>query len=191
MHRIEVTAVAGERIGLASTRRRVSEALETTDMAINHYRVAPGDELPGGLHTHMDQEEVFLVLEGTATFETLEAPVEVSAGEAVRFSPGEFQSGRNQADRDLVVVAIGAPPDPKDTRVPLDCPACGTEAVRLDTDGAVTFVCPDCENESMPAPCPACGGEDLRATAAAAAEPVVGCRDCGATYDTPPLTNED
>jgi len=36
---------------------------------MNYVELAPGDAFPGGLHTHGDQEEVFYVLSGIATFE--------------------------------------------------------------------------------------------------------------------------
>ncbi|MFH5800177.1 hypothetical protein [Haladaptatus sp. CMAA 1911] len=36
--------------------RKLSDPLGTTDIAINYYRLAPDEGLPGGLHTHMDQE---------------------------------------------------------------------------------------------------------------------------------------
>jgi uncharacterized cupin superfamily protein len=48
---------------------RLSAALDATSVAINRYRLAPGEEFPGGLHAHADQEEVFVVLEGEATFD--------------------------------------------------------------------------------------------------------------------------
>jgi uncharacterized cupin superfamily protein len=105
-------------------RRDLSDPLGTTDVAINHYRLAPGERFPGGLHTHMDQEEVFFVLEGEATYETIDGEVTVREGEAIRFAPGEFQSGKNASDRELVVCAMGAPRDSEDIRIPVRCPEC-------------------------------------------------------------------
>ncbi|MFC7195594.1 hypothetical protein ACFQL4_14785 [Halosimplex aquaticum] len=96
--------------------------------------------VPSGLHTHADQEEIFLVVDGTATFETLpesdppsdpaDPPrtgreVTVDAGEAVRFAPGEYQSGYNRGETDLLAFAVGAPRESTDVRVPVRCPECG------------------------------------------------------------------
>lgn len=64
--------------------------LATSRVAVNHYRVPPESGLSSGLHAHTDQEEVFVVLAGEATFETLDGPVTVTAREAVRFAPREF-----------------------------------------------------------------------------------------------------
>ncbi|MFC6724995.1 cupin domain-containing protein [Halobium palmae] len=77
---------------------RLSDPLGTEDLAINHYRLAPGESFSAGMHTHLDQEEVFYVVEGTATFETEAGEVDVAAGEAVRFAPGDYQTGRNDAE---------------------------------------------------------------------------------------------
>lgn len=189
MERFAISDVDPDALGASSYRRRLSGPLETAAVAINVYNVAPGDGLPGGLHAHMDQEEVFVVLAGEATFETLEGTVDVGRGEVVRFAPGEFQSCRNAADEELVVLALGAPRDSEDVRLPVACPACGQDNVRFafDRDGP-TFVCPECDAEHVPRDCPACGHEDLRVTLAD--EPgatVVACPACGTEYETPPL----
>ena len=106
MEKISIDEVEPGGPGVDIDRRKLSDPLGTTDVAINRYRLAPGEGFPGGLHAHVDQKEVFVVLEGEATFETL-APrggdgtareageVTVGAGEVFRFAPGEFKSGRN------------------------------------------------------------------------------------------------
>jgi uncharacterized cupin superfamily protein len=80
-------------LGVHSVRRPVSRALGTSDFAMNYFELEPGDSFSGGLHTHHDQEEVFHVQEGTATFEVGRdrETREVAPGECIRFSPGEFQ----------------------------------------------------------------------------------------------------
>ncbi|WP_290811244.1 cupin domain-containing protein [Halovivax sp.] len=171
--------------------RRLSEPLGTTDIAINHYRVAPGAGLPAGLHAHADQEEVFVVLEGAATFETLDGEVDVATGEAIRFGPGEFQSGRNDGDEELVLLALGAPGESEDVRIPIECPECDGEDLRLDFGGSgLTFACRRCGAERTPIDCPECGGADLRVTLGADGEPVADCTDCGGTYERPPIEGE-
>ncbi|MFD1514239.1 cupin domain-containing protein [Halomarina rubra] len=197
----EVTADADDR---GVERRGLAGPLGTSGLALNHYRVAPDDELPAGLHAHGDQEEVFVVLRGTATFETLVFPpsedpaadepndvvtetLTVESGAAVRFAPGEFQSGRNAGDRDLVVLAIGAPRETDALRFPVRCPDCGHDWMRLATDEDVPrFVCPGCGCERVPTPCPDCGGETLRVRLGKQRRTVVECTDCAATFPSPP-----
>lgn len=61
-----------------------------------YYELEPGDSCSGGLHRYHDQKEVFDVLSGTATFDTRETveaqtqTVTLTAGEALRFAPGEY-----------------------------------------------------------------------------------------------------
>lgn len=186
MDRVSIAEVDRTPADRAVGRRCLTDHLNTRDVAINHYRVDPGDGLPGGLHAHADQEEVFVVLDGEAIFETLDGEIAAAAGEAIRFAPGEFHSGRNAGDDDLVVLALGAPRDTDDVRIPFACPDCGHDDLRFDVaDG--TFVCPDCGVEHAPSACPDCGAEDLEATLGEAGAPVVVCGECAATYDRPPL----
>lgn len=191
----------------------LSDRLETSDVALNHYRVPPGEGLPAGLHAHLDQEEVFVVLSGTATFEVLtpggvdaegrelhladpshgpegrvSGEVTVEAGEAVRFAPGEFQSGHNHGGEDMVVLALGAPRDSEEVLIPVECPACGRASVRLETGAAgITFACPDCGTERVPQDCPDCGAPGLEVTLADDGGTAVGCTACGAEFDSAPL----
>ncbi len=189
MEKVTIGDVSADDSSGGGVRRVLSDPLETTDVAINHYRLAPGEGFPGGLHAHADQEEVFLVLEGAATFETMDGEVTVGAGEAIRFAPGEFQSGTNDSAEDLVAVALGAPRDTGDTRVPVDCLECGHADLRLDAgEDGLSFACPDCAVEYVPRDCPECGHDDLRFTLAEdEPRPVVVCRGCGSEFDRPPL----
>jgi len=208
MDRVAIAGIPAD--GSTVDRRDLGGPLGGTDVAINRYRVPPDEGLPAGLHAHADQEEVFVVADGTARFETLREvdgewvgeTVRVDAGEAIRFAPGEFQSGHNAGDDPLVALALGAPRDSDDVRLPVACPDCGRGALRLDTDGGLSFACPDCSRAAVPAPCPDCGGEDLRVTlrdadaspasdesggAAPASETGGVCDDCAATFAAPPL----
>ncbi|MDS0299034.1 cupin domain-containing protein [Halogeometricum sp. S1BR25-6] len=71
MERVAFDTVEPSAYETSAERRSLSDPLGTTDVALNRYRVAPGDRL-AGLHAHPGQEEVFVVLAGEATFETLD-----------------------------------------------------------------------------------------------------------------------
>lgn len=187
MKKVAVDGVEPDELSDGIDCRRLSDPLGATGVALNRYRVAPGDGLPGGLHAHMDQEEMFVVLDGEATFETLDGDVTVGEGEVIRFAPGEFQSSRNESDGPLVMLAIGAPRDTEDVRIPVACPECRHEDMRLDMRGDLSFVCPDCAAEYVPEACPECGRDDLRVTTGEETRTVVVCQDCDAVFDEPPL----
>ena len=215
MERTAIDKVEPAAFGGGVDRRSLTDALGATDLAVNHYRIPPGEGFPSGLHAHGDQEELFVVLDGEATFETLvprshagstadegggreAATVTVAAGEAVRFAPGEYQSGRNAGNEDLTALALGAPRDSEDVRIPLACPECGHDYLHPEVgeDGDVRLVCPDCDAENAPEGCPDCGSEMRVALGDESAEEpgqgsgerpqtVVVCPDCGAEAATP------
>ncbi len=188
MERVSADEVDPTVLGDGTVRRGLSAPLGATHLAVNRYRVPPGGGFPGGVHAHADQEEVFVVVEGTATFETVAGEVTVGEGEAVRFAPGEFQSGRNRSDVDLVAVALGAPRDSEDVRVPMACPECDAGEMRVEAGAAgAVFVCPACDAERVPRPCPECGRDELRFSLPGGPPAVVVCPDCGAVFERPPL----
>ncbi|MFC5970101.1 cupin [Halomarina salina] len=218
MERVTVDDVASDAAEAGVDRHRLAERLGATGLALTRYRVAPGESLPAGLHAHADQEEVFYVLDGTVAFETLPAVSDendasdgngasdgndasdddaeedghvVEAGGAIRFAPGEFQSGRNAGTSPLDVLAVGAPRDSIDLRFPTTCPDCGRGEMRLVTDdGGPQFVCPACETTRTPTACPDCGGDDLRFRRGEEVRTVVRCSDCETAFETPPVEGE-
>lgn len=155
MERVAVDAIGPD--DRRSGRRRLTDALDTTDVAINHYELAPGDAIGGGYHTHHDQEELFYVMEGTATFETEDGDVEIGPDEAIRFAPGEFQWGYNADDADgpLVALGIGAPRDGGEVEAVRECLDCGATfrhrrptLIGEDRPDEVAVACPDCGGET-------------------------------------------
>lgn len=86
---------------------RLSDHL--THMRANIWRLPPGTS--GRRHAERVQEEVFVVLEGTATMALGDPPrrVELRAGSAVIVAPGTPVQQRNESARDAVILAIGAP----------------------------------------------------------------------------------
>jgi len=151
MRKIDVSEMES-RMGPADVSRPLTDALGTTDVALNYYELAPGESTAYGYHVHSDQEEVFYPIEGTITFETVDGDVTVGAGEAVRFGPGEYQQSRNESDRRAVVLAIGAPKDAGETEVLDDCPECGQrtpqELSMADDRSAIVVTCEECGTET-------------------------------------------
>ena len=142
-------------LGVHSVRKPVSHALGTEDFAMNYFELEPGESFSGGLHTHHDQEEVFYVQEGTATFEVGREREEtaVEAGGFIRFAPGEFQTGKNDSDDRVVGFALGAPKarhDFEEIESLVHCRECGEETVHgldLTDEGQFEFTCTACGNE--------------------------------------------
>jgi uncharacterized cupin superfamily protein len=140
----------------ASVKRSVSNALDAEHLALNYYELEPGESFGFGYHRHADQEELFYVLEGTATFDTEDGEVRVSAGEVVRFEPGEWQLGSNETDDLVVALALGAPADAGETEIVRECPECGERRhVRVE---------PADDGDALVAVCETCGTETVRHT---------------------------
>ncbi|ELZ21979.1 cupin domain-containing protein [Natrinema limicola] len=138
----------------AESKRSLSNALEADHLALNHYILEPGESFGFGYHRHADQEELFYVLEGTATFETADGDVTVSAEEAIRFAPGEWQRGRNETDERVVALALGAPAETGETDILRMCPDCGErQLVRIE---------PTADRDALVAICEECGAETVR-----------------------------
>lgn len=132
----------------ADTVRVLTDPLGTESMAINVFDLNPGETIGYALHRHLDQEEVFYVVDGCVTFETDSDDVTVKAGEMVRFAPGEYQLGRNTGDGRARVVALGAPRDTEDVEYLIDCDDCGERTVQVpevsETERTVTIRCTAC-----------------------------------------------
>jgi uncharacterized cupin superfamily protein len=161
MERVTVNEIehVGHPADVNTVRRSISDALGATDVTMIYYELEPGDSFSGGLHRHHDQEEVFYVLSGTATFdirETADAQtrtVTLTDGKAIRFLSGEFQHGYNDTDERLVALALAAPQTEHDweqlewlTR----CRTCDEEIVhdvQLTDDRNIVATCRQCEKE--------------------------------------------
>ena len=145
MEKVSVGDAEPNAFGSDIDRRGLSAPLGTTDLALNRSRLDPGERFSGEMHAHVDREEVFGLVEGEATFETVDGEVTVGEAEVIRFAPEGFQSGKNGGDGEVVAFAMGAPRDSEDVRIPQNCPECDHDDVRA-TPGADGFdlECPDC-----------------------------------------------
>lgn len=139
-------------MGPAAVVNPLTDALGLTDVAMNYYELDPGDSFAYGFHAHAEQEEVFYVTRGTVTFETETGDVEVSAGELVRFAPGEFQRGVNEGEEPVHALAVGAPQETGGNVVLRECPTCGDhteQAIELtEAKDAVLARCEECGTET-------------------------------------------
>ncbi len=92
--------------------RKLSGPGELTDMAINRFRAAPGEQIPLAYHYHETQQEAFYVFEGTLSVETPDRTYEIAEDELFVVDSGSPQRAYNPNDADgpVTVLAIGAPP---------------------------------------------------------------------------------
>lgn len=136
----------------AAVLRPLTEALGTTDVAINYYELEPGDSFAFAYHNHEIQEEIFYVIEGEATFDTEEGSVSVGAGGLIRFDREEFQRGWNRGEEDVIALALGAPLEYGKQVKLRACATCGEETdnriERADDEDAVVAYCTDCGTET-------------------------------------------
>jgi uncharacterized cupin superfamily protein len=100
---------AARRGDLRRGRAPLSEALHS--MRANIWRLPPGAR--GSHHVEHAQDEMFVVLEGTATLLLGEPPqrVELPRGTVAVVETGTAQQMRNESDAETIVLIVGAPPE--------------------------------------------------------------------------------
>jgi quercetin dioxygenase-like cupin family protein len=81
--------------------------LELTNAGLSHFKIAPDFRIPFG-HKHTVQEEVYLVLEGTARVKLDDEIVELGAWDAVRV-PVDVMRGMEGGPQGAEILAFGAP----------------------------------------------------------------------------------
>jgi len=151
-------------MGANTNRKPLSRAIDGLGFATTYLELEPGEAFSGGLHAHTDQEELFVVLEGTATWETKagagDEPTRTEVGpmEAIHFGMGDaYQTGRNETDDVVRGLAIGAPGSRHTwagTEALVDCETCGEETVhtfegegRMPDIEDMTITCAECGTE--------------------------------------------
>lgn len=94
--------------GSGRTLASISDGL--THTRAKFWRYPPGTK--GRRHAERDQEELFVVLEGTATMDLGDPPerVELPRGSACAVQPGIARQLRNDGDEDVLFLIVGAPP---------------------------------------------------------------------------------
>jgi mannose-6-phosphate isomerase-like protein (cupin superfamily) len=91
--------------GLESRFARVP--LELENSGISYFRVAPNFRAPFG-HTHTEQEEIYLVVGGSARVRLDDEVVELGEWDALRIPPG-LMRGLEAGPEGAEVIAFGAP----------------------------------------------------------------------------------
>ena len=101
------TGVAYARIDTEGEERfqRLRQELGVTTFGMNLIRLAPGQR--GRIHRHLQQEEVYLVLEGTLTLEVEGEPRDLGRGELARVAPDVRRRLTNRHPEPLVLFALG------------------------------------------------------------------------------------
>jgi mannose-6-phosphate isomerase-like protein (cupin superfamily) len=87
--------------------RFARKTLELENSGLSYYKVAPGFRLPFG-HRHVDQEEIYLVLSGSARMKLEDEIVELGQWDALRVAADVtrgFEAGPDGAE----LLAFGAP----------------------------------------------------------------------------------
>lgn len=151
MEQVDIEDV-DSRMGPSAVRKRLTDALGTTELSLNYYELEPGDSFAFGYHAHEEQEEVFYVQSGTVRFETDDGTTEVSAGELVRFAPGEYQQGMNESGERVVALGLGAPKESGDLDMRRDCENCGERTANriemADSGEEIVTLCEQCGEET-------------------------------------------
>ena len=84
---------------------RVPLGLRNSGLSL--FRLAPGYRVPFG-HRHADQEEVYVLVQGTARVRIEDDLVELGVWDAVRVPPGATR-GMEAGDGGAEILAFGAP----------------------------------------------------------------------------------
>jgi mannose-6-phosphate isomerase-like protein (cupin superfamily) len=87
--------------------RFARKPLELEKSGMSYFRVAPEFRMPFG-HTHSEQEEVYLVVSGSARFKIEDEVVEAAPFDAVRVPAGAAH-GMEAGPEGAEIVAFGAP----------------------------------------------------------------------------------
>ena len=81
--------------------------MDSRDLGVSHFRYAPGAR-SGSAHTHTEQEEAYVVLEGSGRIRLDDSVVELRPFDLVRVAPGVVRAFEAGPDG-LTFIAIGGP----------------------------------------------------------------------------------
>jgi mannose-6-phosphate isomerase-like protein (cupin superfamily) len=96
--------------------RFAREPLASENMALSYQHLAPNVRQPFG-HRHEEQEEIYVVLDGSGRVKLDDAVLDVAEWDAVRVGKGTVRCFESGGDG-LTLIAIGAPKtDPNDAEL--------------------------------------------------------------------------
>ena len=99
--------------------RFARKPLKLEKQGISYYRVAPGFRLPFG-HRHEEQEEVYVIVSGSARMKLDDEVVELKTWDALRV-PGPTMRSFEAGPQGAEILAVGAPnTDNKDAEMAPD-----------------------------------------------------------------------
>jgi mannose-6-phosphate isomerase-like protein (cupin superfamily) len=98
--------------------RAATKALELEHSALSYQRVPPGCRFPYG-HTHLTQEEVYVVVGGSGRMKVDDEIIELKQWDAVRVPPGLWR-GYEAGPDGLELLVVGAPNLGEDPRGDVD-----------------------------------------------------------------------
>jgi mannose-6-phosphate isomerase-like protein (cupin superfamily) len=81
--------------------------LDLEKSGVSYFKVAPDFNMPFG-HTHSEQEEVYVVVSGSARAKIGDEVIELSQWDAIRMAPGVWRSLGGGSDG-AEILAFGAP----------------------------------------------------------------------------------
>lgn len=102
-------ATAGSDLGDAFEARFARTALDLTAAGVTYFRFGPGHRTPFG-HRHAVQEEIYVVVEGSALLAIDDQVHEIGPWDAVRVAPAAIRCLEGGPEG-AVILAIGAPAD--------------------------------------------------------------------------------
>jgi mannose-6-phosphate isomerase-like protein (cupin superfamily) len=95
--------------------RFAARSLDLSNLGLSYQRLEPSFRVPFG-HKHGEQEEVYVILSGSARVKVDDEIVELKQWDAVRVPPGTWR-GYEAGPEGLEILVIGAPnlcEDPRD-----------------------------------------------------------------------------
>ncbi len=87
--------------------------LEASTLGARLWRIGPGEA--STRHRHVDQEELYVVLEGTGRIRVGDDLLTLATGTALLVEPASVRQPFNDGDADALWLVVGAPPEPANT----------------------------------------------------------------------------
>lgn len=91
----------------------LGQQLEAKHLGARLWRLAPGQA--STWHRHLEQEELYMLLEGTGRVRLAEETLTLERGDTLLIEPGELRQLFNDTDADQLWLVVGAPPEAANT----------------------------------------------------------------------------